>query len=62
MKANIKSLFYQLIGYVRRQIWALIVAYMLGLHNFYMGDDKTPDDMVITIEHNEVQKDDTPKN
>jgi len=61
MQGNIKSLFYRLLRYIRRQIWALIVAYMLGLHNFYMGDDKTPDDIVITIELNEVQKDDTPK-
>jgi hypothetical protein len=42
-------------------MWALIVAYMLGIHNFYKGEDKTPDDIVITIEHNEVQEDGTPK-
>ena len=56
-----KSLFYQLISYVRRKLWALIVAYMLGMHNFYKGEDKTPDDIVITIELNEVQEDGTPK-
>ena len=38
-----------------------MVAYMLGVHNFYKGEDKTPDDIVITIEHNEVQEDGTPK-
>ncbi len=56
-----KSLFYQLIRCVRRKIWAIIVAYMLGMHNFYKGEDKTPDDIVITIELNEVQEDGTPK-
>jgi hypothetical protein len=56
-----KSRFYQLIRWVRRKIWALIVAYMLGLHNFYKGEDKTSDNIVITIEHNVVQEDGTPK-
>jgi len=56
-----KSLFYQLIKYLRSKIWAIIVAYMLGMHNFYKGEEKTPDDIVITIELNEVQKDGTPK-
>jgi len=56
-----KTLFYQLLRWVRRKIWALLVAYMLALHNFYKGEDKTPDDIVITIEHNQVQEDGTPK-
>jgi len=55
-----KRLFFKIIGWTRRKVWALIVAYMLGLHNFYYGDDKTPDNIVITIEHNEVQEDDAP--
>lgn len=57
-----KSLFYQLLRSVRRTAWALIVAYMLGIHNFYNGEHKTPDDILITIEHNEVQENGTPKN
>lgn len=56
-----KSIFYQLLIRIRRTIWAIMVAYMLGIHNFYKGEDKTPDDIVITIEHNEVQEDGTPK-
>lgn len=56
-----KSVFYQLTRYVRRKIWALIVAYMLGMHNFYKGEDKTPDDITITIELNEVQENGSPK-
>lgn len=45
-------------------MWAFIVAYMLGIHNFYKGEDKALDDIVKTIntiEHNEVQEDGTPK-
>ena len=56
-----KPLFYQLLRCIRRQIWSMIVAYMLGMHNFYKGEDKTTDDIVITIELNEVQEDGTPK-
>ncbi len=55
-----KSLADQLIRCVRRQIWAMIVAYMLGMHNFYKGEDKTSDDIIITIEQSEVQEDGTP--
>ena len=42
-------------------MWAIIVAYMLGMHNFYKGEEKTPDDIVITIELNEVEEDGAPK-
>lgn len=55
-----KSRFDQLIRFVRRQLWALIVAYMLGMHNFYKGEDKTTNDIVITIEQSEVQENSTP--
>jgi len=56
-----KSLFYQLVKYVRRKMWAILVAYMLGMHNFYKGEEKTPDDIVITIEYTEVEKEGAPK-
>jgi hypothetical protein len=56
-----KSLLYQLLRYIKRQAWGLIVAYMLGMHNFYHGDQKSPDDIVITTEQNEAQEDGTPK-
>ena len=55
-----KSRFDQLIRFVRRQLWALIVAYMLGMHNFYKGEDKTTNDIVITIEQSEVQENSAP--
>lgn len=58
------SIFYKLIIRTRRTMWAFIVAYMLGIHNFYKGEDKALDDIVktiYTIEQNEVQEDGTPK-
>jgi hypothetical protein len=56
-----KTLLLQLLRYLRRQAWGLIVAYMVGLHNFYHGDNKSPDDIVITTEQNEAQENGTPK-
>jgi hypothetical protein len=47
---------------VKRNLWAIIAAYMLGLHNFYIGEDKTPDDMGIIVDVNEVQEDCIPNN
>ncbi len=58
-----KSIFYKLMVRTRRTVWAFIVAYMLGVHNFYKGEDKALDDIlktIYTIEHNEVQEDGTP--
>jgi len=49
-----KSLIDQFISTLRRNLWAIIVAYMLGIHNFYKGEDKTPDN-IVTIELNEAQ-------
>ncbi|MEQ9305679.1 MAG: hypothetical protein RJQ14_17330 [Marinoscillum sp.] len=58
---KIKILSHQSIRYVRRQIWAIVVAYMVGIHNFYKGEEKTQDNIVITIENNEEQEDDGTK-
>ena len=46
---------------IKRIIWALIVAYMLALHNVYKEDETNVDDIMITVEHDEVQEDSTPK-
>ena len=61
LEPNAKSLSHQLIRYVRRQIWAIIVAYMVGIHNFYREEDKVPEDIVFTVEENEKQENDTSK-
>lgn len=52
----------QIVGWLRKKMWALIVAYMLGLHNFYFGDNKTVDNISRTVEMNEQRDDDTPAN
>ena len=56
-----KSIFYQLIISTRRILWALIVAFMLGLHNFYKGEDKSPDNIGVTIEISDVKAVGEPK-
>ena len=56
-----KSIFFKLIERIRRTIWAIIVAYMLGMHNFYKGEEKTADNIIITVEVKEMQEDGSPK-
>lgn len=34
----------------RKLIWALMVAYMIGIHNVYFQEQKSSDDIVIKIE------------
>ena len=50
------DLFFRLFKYLKKQIWSLIVAYMVGLHNFYHGDNKGADDIAIKVEVNEAQE------
>jgi len=50
-----------LIRLIRRTMWAIIVAYMLGIHNFYRGEEKTADDIIITIEVKEMQENGLPR-
>ena len=62
---NMKMPSYRLIVRARRILWGLIIAHMLGVHNFYKGEDKALDDIIKsahTIEQNEVLEDDAPKN
>jgi hypothetical protein len=39
---------------IRRNLCAIIVAYMMGIHNFYKGEEKSPEN-IVTIELNEKQ-------
>jgi hypothetical protein len=55
-----KRVFFQLIIGIRRTLWAIIVAYMLGIHNFYRGEDKAPDNIVV-VEPREEQGDAAPR-
>ncbi len=57
LDSNIKSISHQFVRYLRRQTWAIIVAYMVGIHNFYREEDKTPDDIGIFVEDIETQED-----
>ena len=54
-------IFYQGVRFLRRTLSAIVVAYMLGLHNVYQQEDKTIDDIMITIEEEAAQEDSSPK-
>lgn len=58
---KVKSILYPLMSWAKRNTWALLIAYMVGIHNFYRGEDKTLEDIAPTIELNEVQADSAPK-
>jgi hypothetical protein len=47
---------------IRNLAWALIVAFMLGIHNFYTGETKSKDDIVFHIEQDVIEEDSAPKN
>ncbi len=50
-----------LLGFIRRKVWMLIVVFMVGIHNFYKQEDKSPDNIVITIEEEKVVEVGSPK-
>jgi wyosine [tRNA(Phe)-imidazoG37] synthetase (radical SAM superfamily) len=41
--------------------WAMIVAFMLGVHNFYTGETKSKDDIVFQIEQDTQEENAVPK-
>ncbi|GAB3228342.1 hypothetical protein J0A67_14355 [Algoriphagus aestuariicola] len=45
----------------RRLLWALIVAFMVGVHNFYKQEMDSPDSIVSSIEMDSEENDSTPK-
>ncbi|MEL7146375.1 MAG: hypothetical protein AAFO69_08405 [Bacteroidota bacterium] len=57
----IKTHFLKLLRYLKKKAWTLTVIYMVGVHNFYKQDDKTPEDIQIVITVNEEQEDSSPK-
>jgi hypothetical protein len=46
---------------IRRLLWALIIAYMVGIHNFYRQEMDSPDSIVSSIELDKDQQDSAPK-
>lgn len=45
---------------IKNLLWALTVAFMLGVHNFYKGETKSKDDIVSHIEKHYEAEDDSP--
>ncbi|MBA4302046.1 MAG: hypothetical protein C0433_18375 [Cyclobacterium sp.] len=45
----------------RRLMWALIVAFMVGVHNFYKQEMDSPDSIVNSIEIDKEEEDSAPK-
>ena len=52
---------YQFLRYCRRPMWALIVAFMVGVHNFYKQEMDSPDSIVSSIQLDEEEEDSSPK-
>lgn len=46
---------------VRRILWALIVAFMVGVHNFYKQEMDSPDTIVSQIQQDAEEEDSSPK-
>lgn len=47
--------------YVRNVLWAIIVAYMLALHNIYYEEQKFENDITIAIEEDHEITDSAPR-
>ncbi|MDX5338209.1 MAG: hypothetical protein LPK25_04225 [Cyclobacteriaceae bacterium] len=45
---------------MKRLLWALIVAFMVGVHNFYKQEMDSPDSIVSSIQMDEEQDDSAP--
>jgi hypothetical protein len=56
MTITIKTILFKILSTVRKFVWSIILAYMLGVHNFYKGENKTPD-YIITTEIKAEQED-----
>lgn len=46
---------------IRGLMWALIVAFMVGVHNFYKQEMDSPDSIVSSIQLDEENEDSSPK-
>lgn len=45
---------------IRQVIWALIVAFMVGVHNFYKQEMDSPESIVSSIEIDAGEEDSSP--
>lgn len=55
------KIFHKLFQRMIKMVWAIMVAYMLGLHNVYKQEEKTPEDILIRIEKDGKQEEGSPK-
>ena len=46
---------------IKNLLWALIVGFMVGVHNFYKQEMDSADSIVSSIEVDAEEEDDTPK-
>lgn len=61
LQPGIRPTYYQVGLYLKRKTWAIIVAYMVGIHNFYKEEQKDPEDIVYTIDNIEKQENGEPE-
>jgi len=52
-----KSLVHRLLSASRRFLWTLLLTFMIGLHNFYKGDNQTIDSIGKSKAPAEMQAD-----
>ncbi|MGC3948370.1 MAG: hypothetical protein QM762_28345 [Chryseolinea sp.] len=55
-----KRIVISVMRWIKRQLWSMIVAYMLGMYNFYHGDTKTADNASRKIEVHEEEENESP--
>jgi hypothetical protein len=46
---------------LRRLVWVVLVAFMVGVHNFYKQEMDSPDSIVNSIQLDEGEEDSSPK-
>ena len=61
LQPEAKPTFHQVGLYLKRKAWAIIVAYMLGIHNPYRDLEDDAETIVYTIHDDEKQEDSSPK-
>lgn len=55
------KVFFKFFRPFRRLAWALVVAFMVGVHNFYKQEMDSPDSIVSSIEVDTEEEDSAPK-
>ncbi|MEB2783365.1 hypothetical protein [Algoriphagus persicinus] len=52
---------FPIVRFLRRLTWSLIVAFMVGVHNFYKQEMESADSIVSSIQMDEEEEDASPK-